>query len=418
MSVIGLIVEYNPLHNGHLYHFNTSKRISQAQYSICVMSGNFVQRGEPAIVDKWSRAAMALEMGVDLVLELPTVYAVQSAEIFAYGSVSILNSLGIVDKICFGSEAGEIDLLKIISQIISEEPEHYKKILKENLSYGKPFASARTDAIIDYLKQSAVNDCQAENIRSVLKSSNNILSLEYLKWLNRLESSIEPLTIKRIHSNYNDLELGMHISSATAIRRAILNGMKSDLKGQVPDYCLDILNREEHLGKSPIFADDFSQPIICRLRQMTISEIREILDVNEGLEYKIKKASLSSSSIDELVEKVVSKRYTSSRIRRILCHSLLNLKGKDLYSFNSSGGPKYARVLGFSQNGKRLISMAKKTSRIPFITNVSDYRKQEDEILKRMLEIDILSTDLYVTAYKNVKLRYGGWDFYQSPIRI
>jgi len=414
VSVLGLVVEYNPFHNGHLYHFNTSYDITQAEYSVCVMSGNFVQRGEPAIVDKWSRAKMALNAGIDLCIELPVIYCIQSAEIFSYGAISILNNLGIVDAICFGSEVGDIELLKSIAEIVSNEPLIYKKTLKEKIKEGLPFAAARANALAK-----SMSDYNSD-IHKVLESSNNILSIEYLKWLLRLKSPIKPVTIKRMSSSYNDETLDTHFPSATALRKAIYDSENSnilnEIKNLLPGYSAKIIEEQIKNKTGPVFLDDFAQVILSTLRRSSISDISNIMDVNEGLEYRIKKSAIDSFDLKGLIQSIKSKRYTETRIKRILIHSLLGIKKEDLLYFKDTNGPQYIRVLGFSDKGRKLLNNIKKKCPIPIITNTSDYRKYNNPYLSKMIELDIRATDIYVTAYKNAKSRKGGLDFYKKPI--
>jgi len=415
LSVLGLVSEYNPFHNGHLYHFNTSLDITQAEYSICVISGNFVQRGEPAVVDKWSRTRMALHAGIDLVIELPVVYCVQSAEYFAYGAVSLLNKLGLVDNICFGSETGDIDLLKKIGFIISSEPQSYREYIKQEVKKGTSFVSSRAKAILKYLGENDTLQINTEDLNVLLQSSNNILALEYIKWLFRLNSSITPVTIKRQHSSYNDLSLDSEIASATALRSAIKAKDLENLKRHVPQYTFDILTSEFNSGRGPVFLEDFRQSILCSLRCMDVNNIAEISDVNEGLENRIKKSALASGGVEYLISSIKSKRYTETRIKRILIHSLLNMYKKDLAAFKAPGGPQYIRVLGFSEKGKWLLSKIKKQCPLPILTNGSDYRKYSNPNLRRMIELDFLATDIYVTSYKKEEFRIGGYDFYKKP---
>lgn len=415
MSILGLIVEYNPFHKGHLYHFNTSLAITQAEYSICAISGNFVQRGEPAIVDKWSRTQMALRAGADLVIEIPVIYCVQSAEFFAYGAVSLLNSLGLVDTICFGSETGNIELLKKIAFIISSEPESYKAYLKEEMKKGESFAASRAEALCRYLREDFKESENIDEIKELLQSSNNILGLEYIKWLLRLQSKINPVTIRRMHSNYNDESLGSPMASATAVRKAINSKGMEGLDNSLPEYSFEILKNQFNKGKGPVFMEDFCGAVLCTLRRMPPEEISEIMDVNEGLEYRIKKAALISGSVSSLVENIKTKRYTETRINRILLHSLLGMKKSDLVDLKNAGGPQYIRVLGFSKKGRDILSMLKKTCSLPVITNTADYKKYDSPHLRRMIEQDILSTDIYVSGYKDAGLRQGGLDYYKMP---
>ncbi|KPU43955.1 hypothetical protein OXPF_21200 [Oxobacter pfennigii] len=415
MSVLGLIVEYNPLHNGHIYHFNTSLNITQAKNSVCVISGNFVQRGEPSVVDKWARTRMALESGIDLVIEIPVIYCVQSAEFFAYGSISLLQSLGIIDTVCFGSEIGDVKLLNKIANIISTEPYEYKKYLKQELTSGKSFAQSRANALLKYLSKNDTDHLDYNMLNSMLQSSNNILGLEYIKWLIRLNSSIRPVTIKRLSSNYNDTILIDNLSSATAIRKSLKLGQFDLLSSQLPDSSYEILKRQFETDKGPVFFEDFCQSILYILRRMSLREISEIMDVNEGLEHKIKKAAISSCTLEELISDIKSKRYTETRIGRILIHSLLGLTRDQLLRLKEAGGPQYIRVLGFSEKGKELLHRMKKTCTLPIITNTADYKRYDNKYLHEMIELDIRATDIYNTVHKNPHLRKGGMDFYKKP---
>lgn len=416
MSVLGLIVEYNPLHNGHLYHFNTSLDITQAEYSVCVTSGNFVQRGEPAVVDKWSRTAMALNAGIDLVIEIPAIFCIQSAESFSFGAVSILNSLGVVDTICFGSEIGEIELLKKIAYIISTEPEEYKKHIRNGIDDGLSFAVARSRAVTEYLKKE-LDSMQLVKINEMLQSSNNILGLEYIKWLMRLNSQITPVTIKRLHSNYNDLSYDTPFASAMAVRNKIREDIDG-IRNMVPGYTLDILKRQFSSGRGPIYLEDYSQVLLCMLRNMPLENLSKIMDVGEGLEYRVKKASLASCNIQELINNIKSKRYAETRIRRILIHTLLGIERNDFALAKQVGGPQYVRVLGFSEKGKKLLSIIKQRCPLPIISNAGDYKKYDNSILKQMFELDIKATDIYVTCYKDSLSRIGGQDFYNKPVTL
>lgn len=415
MSILGLIVEYNPFHNGHLYHFNTSLHITQAEYSVCVISGNFVQRGEPAIVDKWSRTQMALRAGIDLVIEIPVIYCSQSAEYFAYGSVSLLNELGIVDNICFGSESGNINLLKNIASIISSEPQYYRDYMKQEIAKGTSFASSRAAAVVEYLRKNNSESADIIELQQILQSSNNILALEYLKWIIRLKSNINPITIQRKGSSYNDESLTSQMASATAIRKAIESNDFDSIHNHVPEFTFEILKKQFESGMGPVFPENFFQPIICMLRSMSSDSISKIMDVSEGLEHRIKRAAVSSSCVAELVENIRSKRYTETRIKRILTNTLLGISKETVLSFKEAGGLQYIRVLGFSEKGRKLLSMIKNKCPLPVITNIGDYKKYNNHYLEKMLEFDMISSDIYTSSYTNIKKRSGGYDFYKKP---
>lgn len=424
LPILGLISEYNPFHNGHLYHFNTSSDLTQAEYSICVLSGNFMQRGEPAVIDKWSRTLMALKAGIDLVIELPVIYCAQSAEIFAYGSISILNSLGIVDSICFGSESGDIDSLKHIASILNAEPPKYREYLKEEISKGISFASARARAVRRYAEYEGMalgkctNDISGCNcLETVLKSPNNILGLEYIKWIMRLKSTIVPYTIKRVQSGYNDESLNKGFASAWALRKAIKDKDYKSIDKHMPHFAADILKSCLSGGRGPVFLEDFTNAMLCNLRRMSTYEISSLPDVSEGLENRIKKAAIDCFDIEQLITNIKSKRYAESRIRRILINSLLGIRKSDIELYKTIG-PQYIRVLGFSDKGRNLLSEIKKKCSLPIITNVADYKKYNNKYLSKMIEMDILSTDIYVTAYSKPELKKGGYDFYTKPVMI
>lgn len=408
MSVLGLITEYNPFHNGHLYHLNESKKVTNADYSVCIMSGNFIQRGEPALIDKWVRAKMAIKAGIDLVIELPVTYSIQSAELFAFGAIKLLDSLGIVDGVCFGSEAGNVEVLDRISSILIEEPENYKILLKQNLNTGLPFPQARANALIKVLNG---------DLKDILNSSNNILGIEYLKALKRLNSSIKPYTIKRVKNEYNSTIISDNIASATSIRRKLIEtGDVGTVKDNIPDTTFDRLLMEFSQGKGPVFSHHFDNLIISIIRKMPLEKIRDIFDVNEGLENRIKKASMKVSTIEDLVKSIKTKRYTQTRIQRILFHALLGIEKKNYEEFSSHGGPQYIRILGFNENGKKLLNIAKKKASLPIITKVANHTNTVNPILNKMLQYDITATNLYTLTYANPEFRIGDLDFTHGVI--
>lgn len=427
MKVLGLVVEYNPFHNGHSYHLEQSKRLCNADYVVCVMSGNFIQRGEPAIVNKWSRARMALLSGVDLVIELPVVYAMSSAEFFAYGAVKILDSLGVTDYLCFGSESGNIDELDSLAEILHREPEAYKSYLKESLSKGLSFPSSREAALLKYSREySRFNG----DIESIIASSNNILGIEYIKALKKLNSIIKPITVKRISNSYNEGTLTGCISSATAIRNNILkkdfNNISSDdkstlnneLKNMLPNESISILTEEFIQGRGPVFASDFEDLLLVLLRRMSKEQLKSLPYVSEGLENRIKNAANSSGNLNELIESANTKRYTATRIQRILFNILTGITSNEFETFNKFGGPQYIRVLGFNNNGRFLISKINKNATLPVIVKAADFKNSCNPLLKRMLEIEDLSTNMYVMGYDNPKFKHSGQEFTQNIIRI
>ncbi|MCC5911988.1 MAG: nucleotidyltransferase [Clostridiaceae bacterium] len=414
MKVLGLITEYNPFHNGHLYHLKKSKEVTNSTHTIAIMSGNFLQRGEPALVNKWERGKMAVEAGVDLVVELPTAYACSTAEFFAYGSVSLLNNLGIVDSLCFGSEHGSIPLLNTIADILLLSPKIFQSSLKTFLDQGTPFAIARSRAVVEYLKDSD-RDIDLKTIADIMHSPNNILSIEYIKSLKTLKSEIIPYTITRIKADYHSRDITNSISSATAIREALHKGTTlKDLKRVMPLTSYEILHKSLDNGLMPIFKEDFEKALLTILRREDPKEFLNYFDVVEGLENKIYHCSQTTSSIEELYHCIKSKRYTLTRIQRICMHILINLKKQDLLYFNQEGGPQYARVLAFNNKGREILKACKSTSKLPIVTKVSNFTPH-NKAAEKMLDQDIKATNIYSTAIKNKHYANKALDFYISP---
>ncbi len=436
MKVLGIVVEYNPFHNGHIYHIEKSRELTGCDAVVCIMSGNFIQRGEPAIINKFARAEMALNCGADLVIELPHPYAMSSAESFSYGAVKILDSIGIVDSISFGSEHGNIDALNFIAEILAEEPEAYKIELKKQLESGHSYPVCRQKALKKYLQDT--NLIQSKNpsrgladISELLETSNNILSIEYLKALRKLKSPITPYTIARVSNSYNSTELTGTISSATAIRNNIVGGIGAvedlyksphvDIKNEVempeltaqalPPASKAIIEREFFQGRGPNSIKNYQDTILSFVRRMKPEQLRELPDVSEGLEYRIKYAGENSGTFEALLENICTKRYAQTRIQRILFSMLTGLTKQDTELFLKYGGPQYARILGFNKTGRLLLSEMKKSSSIPVITKTADYKNSCNKLLARMLEIEAQASDMYVLGYRNPAYRKAGQEY-------
>lgn len=391
--VLGIIAEYNPFHNGHLYHLLKSKEEAKADTVVAVIGGNFTQRGEPSLIDKWTKAEMAIANGADLVIELPTLYSVSSAENFADGAIKILNSLKIVDTISFGAETEDLNKLNIIANILYKEPKEYKDFLASSLKKGKSFPKAREEALVKCL-----NDNQYSLI---LSSPNNILGIEYLKALKKHRSKIDPLCIKRKDAGHLSLEYTGELASATAIRNLVRKNRIKDAKTYLTPASFTILDEEIKKGH---FVKDFSpfeNIIIYNLRNMSSAEIADLPDVSEGLENAIKKAANSCNTINEFINIVSSKRYTETRIRRILLYSLLKITKKDM-AISKRTSP-YIRILGFNNKGKNLISKIKKANpRLNVITSVKKFETLNmNRNLKTMLDKDIFATNVYTLGYSN-----------------
>lgn len=396
MKVAGIIVEYNPFHNGHLYHLNKTKEITQADIVVAVMSGNFIQRGEPAIVNKWARTKMALLNGVDVVFELPFIYACNSAEIFAYGAVSILNELR-VDYIVFGSEEGDIEPLNSVAQILAFEEDKFKMLLKNYLKKGHSFPKARELAI------KSISDVD------IHFTPNNILGIEYLKWLLRKSSKVQPFTIKRIESNYNDTRiLRNQIASATAIRNNI-NDLEL-IKKVVPKASFDILVEEFTNGRGPVFMNDLFDLFVYR-GIINKRFLDNQLDVKEGIQNRFYKNLLDYDNVKDFLLSIKSKRYTLTRLQRIFIHSLLDTQ---LNQQNILRLTPYIRVLGFNDKGKNYLNKIKDS--VEYITKI-DKRLLNNPFYKTQIELEIRASQLHALKYKN-SCKYFKLEYQTNPIYI
>ena len=421
-KVLGIIAEYNPFHNGHLYHLENSKKITGCDYTVAIISGNFTQRGSTSIVDKWSKTKMALKNGVDLVIELPVLYSISSAENFADGSIKILDSLGIIDYLSFGAETSDIEILKSIASILFDEPEDYKKLLSAQLDKGLSFPKARESALIDYIKNCnntdiyANNKLDLKNYDVALSSPNNILGIEYLKALKKYNSLIKPICVKRFESEYNSIDFSNDIASATAIRNLVKNKDFDIIKNLVPNNTYSILLENIKNGHIVEDLNVFEKEIIYILRKMSIEEIANLPDVSEGLEFAIKDAVNLCNNVSELLNLLKSKRYTQTRLQRILLYALLGITKRDIET--SKNIIPYVRVLGFNENGKELVSeISKKNPELKIITSVKKFvDSNENKKLELMLNKDIFTTNVYTIGFKYNSL--NNMDFKNKIIKI
>lgn len=411
MTVVGLITEYNPFHYGHKYHLEQSIMKSKANYSIAVMSGSFLQRGEPSLVDKWTKAKMAIDNGVDLVLELPFIFSTQSAELFAYGGIKLLDSLNIVDSISFGSEIGKIEPLKDIAKILVEEPSFFKKRLKYYLSKGLSFSVARSNAIEEYIN---INFSNIQyDYKDLLNKSNNILGIEYLKALFIIGSNINPITIKRSGSQYKDKVISRGFASATAIRNSIERYGMGSIENLVPpetfNHITEYLNRYGSFN----YLDNYSQILFYLLRTARKEVLQSILDMEIGLENRFQKYGHKFNNIKTLVDNVVTKRYPRTRIQRILIHLLNQL---DKYTFEDlyTSYPQYIRVLASNQKGIKLLSKIKDNSPIPIVTKFADYNRHKNDDLVKAIGYDKKATDIFFLGVEN-EGSLSNMDYYISP---
>lgn len=392
--VIGVVAEYNPFHNGHYYHLQATKEITGAEYCVAVISGNFTQRGDTSIVNKWAKAYMAICGGADLVIELPTVYSISSAENFASGAVKILDNLKVVDAISFGAEANDLATLNNIANVLYEEPKAYTNILSHELKKGISYPAARENALMMYL-----NDIK--RYANTLSSPNNILAIEYLKALKIQKSKLEPIMIRRKKVYYNDNKIVDDFASATAIRKLLQDGEYANLRKVIPRSSYTIIGQESRKGGMVLSLSKYEKEIIYTLRKMTVEEIADLPDVSEGLQFAIKNAANEANNLKDLISNIKSKRYTQTRIQRILLYALLGIDKKLME--NSRKVVPYVRVLGFTQKGKSLLSeISRRNPRLNIITSLKKYMDQnqnKNKVLAEMLEKDIFATDVYTLGY-------------------
>ncbi|MBE7042307.1 MAG: nucleotidyltransferase family protein [Ruminococcaceae bacterium] len=376
MEVAGIVCEYNPFHNGHQYHIEQTKKISDA--CICIMSGNFVQRGDAACVNKFIRAEAAIKGGADLVLELPAVFACRSAETFAHGAISILEQTGIVSLLSFGSETAQCDELIKAGAFFAYESEDFRKRLTEELDKGISFPVARANAV------------KEESFGFLLDHPNDLLGIEYCKSITLLRSDITPCPILRYKTGHHDKHTQDHFSSASYLRMH-----PNELETNSP---FAPLLRD---GGFPVNTELFQSVLLAHLRRISADELSQTADCTEGLEYRLKQAALEGETLQDVIALAKTKRYTQTRIQRILINSYLGIL-KDSYI------PEYFRVLSANKKGTELLRMIKQKGNLPIITNLS-----KQKIDSKALEIDINAGNFY--ALLQSKNRQGGMDYTTSP---
>lgn len=396
MKITGIIAEYNPFHNGHLYHLEKARQETKADYLVVVMSGDFTQRGAPALVDKFIRAQMALACGADLVLELPVIHATGSAAYFARGAVALLHNLQTVDCLCFGSENGALEAFEKVSQVLQQELPTFQKKLRAYLSVGYTFPLARHQALQECLPFPIPD--------GLLDFPNNILGLEYCMALQDFASPIRPFVISRQESAYHQTNLGLRYSSATAIRQAILEGSPFSVWSEhLPEAAAEILERVLR-ERSWIQENDFSLLLKYKCMETPPEKLCRFFDVSEEMANRIYHCLNDFTNYREFIAQIKTSEITYTRAARGLLHILLNLHQPEP-SLTSRELSPCARILGFCKESAPLLTQIKKTSRIPLISQPAKFLK-EDSLLstyaQAMLKQDIHAANLYesVLAYK------------------
>lgn len=408
MKITGIIAEYNPFHNGHLYQIRKAREITGADYIIVVMSGNHMQRGTPALIDKYSRAKMALSGGADMVIELPTCYATASAEYFAMGAISILNQLGCVDSVCFGSESGDITMLSKIAHALVDESEDFVQSLKTKLKNGDTYPVARNAALAETINGFTTFD-------TILGFPNNILGIEYIKAIIRQNSNIKPYTNTRIGSDYHSYKLAENFSSAISIRQSLsLQDNLDMIQSQIPASAFDIMKEDFH-KTFPVYASDFSSMIKFKLLKERGQGFTQYFDVTQAISDKLEKEMFSMQSFDEFCDILKSKDITYARISRCLSHILLDIKAEDVQLFKENNITFYARVLGFNSKADELTKTLKANTSIPLITKTTSASSLLYPIGQKQFEQDIQASHIY-ECIAGTKYHAGMRDEYRRQV--
>ncbi len=384
MNSVGIICEYNPFHNGHLHHLNEIKKMFPKATIVLVMSGNFTERGDTSIINKWDKTEIALKMGVDLVIELPFVFATQSADTFAKASIQILKEMK-VNYLVFGSETNKVDKLEELAEV-QLNSKKYNKLVKEYLDQGLNYPTALSKSLYEItgLKMNKPND---------------ILGITYIREIKKQKANIIPITIKR-NNDYNGFDLEDNISSATSIRYALKN--KSNVDKYVPEFVRPYLEKNNH------FIDDYYS--ILKYKILTEKDfINHYKTVDEGIENRINKYIIKCRNLDELILKIKTKRYTYNKLHRMFTHILCNFTKEEAEEFNDI---EYIRVLGFSSQGRLYLKEAKDSTEIPVITNYS-------KINSKILEIEFRSTCVYASILdEEEKIKLIESEYKNYPIMI
>ena len=407
MKHVGIIAEYNPFHNGHAYQLQTVKKLYPDKRILVIMSGDFVQRGEPAVFHKHLRAQCALSCGADLIFELPPVFATSSAEYFATASVLALSATGIIDTLCFGAESDDISAFFQIAKILITEPDDYQQLLKCNLKSGLSFPKARSIAVATYL--------QNESYEELLRQPNNILGIEYVKAILKYHLDLTPVIIKRTGNGYHDLTITNSFPSATAIREEMKhqahlnqtansfqqNPFLSELKSFMPHPAYQLLNTSKNAR--PLFLSDFYPYLQYALWDKKHS-FHNYFEVTDEIANALNSLIQLPSDIEKLIDRLSSKNYTNTRITRALLNILLGNRKIDMIPSKKSNPISYLRLLGFVFDAAPLLKEMKQTCKVPIINKVADAKKILSPEDLPLFEKDLHISELYNQTFFN---KYG-----------
>lgn len=390
MKVVGIVAEYNPFHNGHQYQINKIRKETGADYVIIAMSGNFLQRGVPALCDKFIRTEMALKCGADLVIEIPTLWATASAEYYAHAGVALLASTGVVNHLAFGAESDDLNTLLQVASVLKEEPAVYRAVLANSIRTGNAFPVARKNALITTLPLLAT-----EKLDELLDNPNNILALEYLK---ALPESIQPILIKREGAGYHDTELNTNLPSASAIRQAIFAPESEidfdTLANAMPKESFALLKNSLNCNQL-MTTNDFSESLGYCLLSQAGNGFSAYADCNQDFSNKIKKNLNDYVLFEDFIESIKTKDMTYTRVNRCLLHILLDIKQTDYSIGRAMGYAPYLRILGFRNSSSSILSNIKRQASIPIISKAADANAMLDYATNKSFEKDIFASNLY-----------------------
>lgn len=395
MNIAGIVGEYNPFHKGHEYHINkTRELIGENGAVVCVMSGDFVQRGEPAAMNKHARAEAAVRCGADLVIELPLPWSIASAERFAHAAVRLLDSLGVIGYLSFGSECGDVEALYALASALRDPV--MQESIKAELSSGISYAAARQKALEKLLGNAA----------RFLETPNNILAVEYLKALSELNSPMKPLTVQRVGAEHDSIA-GYGIRSASEIRALMLAG--EDISELLPEKSVGVYLRERQNGRCPVTARSLEQAIMSRLRALPAEAFELLPDAGEGLGNRLYSAAQNEPTLDAVLAAAKTKRYAMSRIRRMVMCAALGVTAE-----MQAAESLYARVLACNECGRKVLKEISEASEVKIITKPASARELEPD-LRQVFEVSARARDLYVLGYGAAEERRGGTDWMTSP---
>lgn len=421
MKVTGIIAEYDPFHSGHAYQIDTLKTKRNTDYVVVVMSGDFVQRGSPAIIDKFTRTKAALSAGADLVLSLPVALSLSSAEYFAKGGVNLLDSLGVVTDLCYGCESINTELSNFLTNLFVTEPKLYRELLTAQLRKGVSYPAARSNACLSYIETYAPHLMHdKEDARRYLSSPNNILALEYEKAILCKNSSINGAPLLREGSSFHNEELLGQFASASAIRRELKDhGINATSIKACTDYMPDVAGQlfDDYLiDHEPLFVDDFSSALQYKLRLDAIKGYTPFIDCSIELSNRIQNNIEEFTCISEFTKQLNTKESTHTRIARTLMHIMLNLTDQSYSNLERTHFVPYARVLGMNRNAGPLLHQIKANASVPLMTSVADGRRSLNQYALGSLQEDLLARDIYRDVLRDKCGKLLPNDYLQSPI--